>query len=148
MGRLICLILLALPLGSPVAAQTRADTLAIFAVAAKTIGFNSVEPAREWRVKAFDPLTLRFAAFRKQPTIPATDAPVYCSSGALQGEISGSNVTVELKFTGVSKATFSYSTGCTIRHQGKTWGFMQGDIVSLELKSGVWVVTDYAQWIT
>ena len=143
----ICLILAGL-VGTEASAQSRADTLAIFDAAARKIGFDSsVEPAPNWRVRATDSLTLSFAAFRKQPTLPPPESERLFCQGETDAD-SGRQVQVKLTFSGANRAVFLLTFGCTMQHQGKTWGFVQGDIISLERRDGVWVATEKASLIS
>ena len=129
-------------------AQTRHDTLAVFDAAAAKMGMSQIDLPTNWRVRAGDSLTLRFAAHRRQPTAPAPEGKVYCSGGVSEAEPSGSLVVVELAFKSATKAVFSLFNYCTIRRPEKTWGFMQGDIVTVELRNSVWVATELASLIS
>jgi hypothetical protein len=128
--------------GSALPGQTTADTLAIFDAAAKKIGMSSPDLATSWRVKSGDSLTLRLAAHRNQPTGPVPAGTVYCRGSATDGDFSGHITSAKLTFTG-AKAQFSLLYFCTMRRRGETWPFMQGDVVALELRDGVWVATEH-----
>ena len=146
MRPLICLILVALPFASPVAAQARADTLAIFDAAAKKIGMS--RDLKPWYVAESDSLTARFAAHRRQPTKPIPQATLYCTgSGGRPGEIEGRVVSVSLTFAAPGKAYFSVTRQCTMRRD-EIWGFVSGDTVALELRDGVWVATSHSVMIS
>lgn len=141
MRALIRLILVTLAFASPVGAQTRADTLAIFDAAAKKIGLT--REFKPWFVAPSDSLTARFAAHIRQPTEPMPEATLYCTgSGGRPGDIEGRTVRVEMTITAFSKASFSISNQCTMRRD-TIWGFMSGDTVGLELRDGAWVATSH-----
>lgn len=142
-----CLIL-SLLLAAPAGGQTRADTLAVFEAAARTLGYIPATKGPPWFVVEGDSLTLRFARHIKQPTNPAPKSTVYCSGGSAgPGDVSGHIETALLTFQSLTKATFTLTSQCTMR-RGRTWAFMSGDSLGLELKDGVWVVTDHAMLIS